>query len=279
MAIPAIISSPVTGIAVLMFEFGPAMDKLLQASLGTFPTDSTKILTNISAGNYDLLQVSNITAQGLPAFDFLLHRKDAMAFFSQSNYSNYGLDLITKMKSDVSAVLANWKTSYSSTFKSSTGTESTSSFSIYVNQYVKSYEQTKWTKLGIPLGKQSLDVKQPEFIEARNSAISIALLLENIKASQRLFNGDKKNGTTGIGFDDYLIALDRKELVNTINTSFSQIIADITAVSSSFENTMSTNPQVLDAIYTKIHNLTVSLKTDMTSAFGILITYQDNDGD
>jgi predicted lipoprotein len=264
---------------VLMFEFGPAMDKLLQASVGTFPTDTTKIISNITANSYDLAQVSNITAQGLPAFDFLLFRNNAMSYFAQTNYSNYGLALIQKMEQDVSSVVTSWKTSYTTTFKASTGTESTSSFSIYVNQYVKSYEQTKWTKLGIPLGKQSLGVHQPAYIEARKSTISIALLLANIKASQRLFNGDHANGTKGIGFDDYLIALNRNDLVTTINASFAEIIGDISAISSSFENSLSTNPQALDAIYTKIHNLTVSLKTDMTSAFGILITYQDNDGD
>jgi len=38
-------------------------------------------------------------------------------------------------------------------------------------------------------------------------------------------------------------------------------------------------PSTLDALYTKLQNLVVHFKTDMTSAFGVLITYQDNDGD
>jgi len=39
------------------------------------------------------------------------------------------------------------------------------------------------------------------------------------------------------------------------------------------------NPQSLDNLYVKMQNLVVSIKTDMSSAFGVLITYQDNDGD
>ena len=94
-----------------------------------------------------------------------------------------------------------------------------------------------------------------------------------------LFNGNNSTGAVGKGFDDYLISLEKQDLVNSINTTFSSIISDIDTMSGTFEEVLTNNPSSLDALYTKIHNLTVSLKTDMTSAFGVLITYQDNDGD
>ncbi len=263
----------------LMFEFGPAMDELLKGTVGTFPTDTTKILNNISSGGYNLDEVANITAQGLPAFDFLLYRQNAITYFSATNYQQYGTDLIAKMRDHVTAVIAGWNSGYLSTFKSSTGTETTSAFSQFVNQYVKSYEELKWTKVGIPIGKQTLGVQQPLYLETRRGKISFPLMIENMKALHRLFNGDAADGTQGTGFDDYLIALERQDLVDHINATFEDIISDMEAFSADMETEMANNPAALDALYNKIHGLTVSLKTDMTSAFAVLITYQDNDGD
>lgn len=263
----------------LMFEFGPAMEQLFKLSLGTFPTDTVKVLNNISTGAYDLYQVSNATAQGLPAFDFLLFRNNAIAYFSEANYAKYGTDLITKMKDQTETVLNAWKSNYLATFVAATGTATTSSFPMMVNEFVKSYEECKWTKIGIPIGRQSLGGQMPEYIETRYSKQSFALMLENMYALHRLFNGNKADGTVGVGFDDYLIALDRTALANTINTEFEGIIALMHGFTTDFETALTNNPAGLDALYTKVHNLTVSLKTDMTSAFGVMITYQDNDGD
>jgi predicted lipoprotein len=143
---------------VSIFNFGPAMDYGLQAAIGTFPTDTSKMLDNISSGSYNLSTSSNIDAIGIPAFDFLLYRSASFEDYSNdANYSDYALALIQKMKSEVTTVYNLWNTSYLVTFKTSTGTESTSAFSIFINSFVKSYEEAKWTKLGIPLGKQSLN--------------------------------------------------------------------------------------------------------------------------
>jgi uncharacterized protein len=265
---------------VSIFNFGPAMDFGLQAAIGTFPSDSAKILTNITNGSYNLATSDNSDAIGIPAFDFLLYRTTAFEdYSSNTNYSNYALALIQKMKNEVTAVYNLWNTSYLETFKASTGTESTSGFSLFINSFVKSYEDTKWTKLGIPLGKQSLGIAQPIYIETRLSKISFELFAENMDAWKRTFNGDKENGTSGIGLDDYLIDLDRTSLATTINSTLSNIISDINNLDSDFETLLTTNFTALDALYTQIQNLTVSIKTDMTSVMGVLITYQDNDGD
>jgi uncharacterized protein len=257
-----------------------AMDFGLQAAIGTFPSDSAKILTNITNGSYNLATSDNSDAIGIPAFDFLLYRTTAFEdYSSNTNYSNYALALIQKMKNEVTAVYNLWNTSYLETFKASTGTESTSGFSLFINSFVKSYEDTKWTKLGIPLGKQSLGIAQPIYIETRLSKISFELFAENMDAWKRTFNGDKENGTSGIGLDDYLIDLDRTSLATTINSTLSNIISDINNLDSDFETLLTTNFTALDALYTQIQNLTVSIKTDMTSVMGVLITYQDNDGD
>jgi predicted lipoprotein len=261
-----------------MFEFGPAMSELLKSSLGTFPTDSATIVNNISSGSYDLDAVSNFKAQGIPAFDFLLHRDNASSYFSDPAYAQYATNLITKMRGHVTSVISQWNGGYANTFETSTGTEVTSAFSQFVNQFCKSYEELKWTKLGIPLGNQ-IGTPQPDYIETRRAKQAFPLMIENMKALHRLFKGDKGNGETGIGFDDYLIAVERQDLTDQINSSFADIISDMEAFQNDFETELNTNPQALQALFNKIQALTVYLKTDMTSAFAVLITYQDNDGD
>jgi uncharacterized protein len=265
--------------SVNIYEFGPAMNIGLRNAVGVFPTDTVKILDNINAGTYVLGSAANTDAIGFSSFDFLLYRTDALSYFASATYTQYGLEVLQKIKTEVAYVVSNWNSNYLNTFKNSTGTESTSSFSLFVNEFNKVYELAKNAKLGIPIGKQSLGIQRPEYIEARKSTISLELLAENMKSLHRIFKGNTKNGAEGIGFDDYLIALDKQTLAHSIDSQFSSITMALNALTLSLEQEMTSHPQALDQLYTKMQNLVISIKTDMASSFGVLITYQDNDGD
>ena len=266
--------------SVKMFDFGPIRNYAFKASTGTFPTDTTKILGNITAGSYDIGNVANVDAIGLPSLDFLLYRIDALNYFiGDEGYTTYGLDVIQKIKTETDLMVSAWS-SYRATFIASTGTETTSAFSEFVNEFNRDYELAKNAKLGIPFGKQSLGIQLPEYLEARYSRISLELLEESIRYLTRVYTGTSYNGTNdGVGFDDYLIHLDRGELNFTIKNNFNTIIPTIQGFDGTLEEEMSTNTPGLDVLYNQMQGQVVSLKTDMTSAFGILITYQDNDGD
>jgi len=266
--------------AVKVYEFGPAADIAFRSAIGTYPTDTSKVLANIENGNANLATSSNIDAIGLAALEYLFFHTKAEEKMSNTNgYKLYIDRLISKIESEVNSVLSTWKSSYSAKFKTSTGTESTSAFSLMVNEFNKEYELAKNAKLGIPLGKQSLGVQRPEYIEAPYSRYSLRILKENVIQIQQLFQGDGRNGITNLGFDDYLIALDRKALVDEINGEINAILNDLNNLSDDLVAELQNRPAQLDQLYTKMHNLVVHFKTDMTSAFGILITYQDNDGD
>jgi predicted lipoprotein len=265
---------------VLAYDFGPGMDLNIKTNLGTFPTDTVKVLNYIKDNNYNLSTISSNVAKGFHVFDFLLFRNSAITYFSEKSYADYGTAVITQMKTLLQSTISGWAT-YENTFITSTGTESTSAFSMYVNDYIKSYEECKWTKVGIPIGKQSLDVIQPNYIETPNAKITWKLLIQNLKAAKRQFNGDSQKGTTGIGFDDYLKAVDKSDLSTKINAGFDEIISIAQGFNEDLKTMLNdpTKRKQVDDLYTKIHNLTIHLKTDMTAAFGVMITYQDNDGD
>jgi len=265
---------------IKIFDFGPIYNNGFKGATGTFPSDTTQIQSNITNGGYNLASASNVDAIGLSALDYLLYQPTALGdFINSSNYTVYTSQVIEKMISELSVVSSAWS-SNKSTFIASTGTETTSAFSLLINEFNKDYELSKNAKLGIPIGKQSLGIQLPEYIEARNSGYSLDLLRQSMVSLQGLYNGDyNATSGSGVGFHEYLVHLERTDLANDINTKFNSILSKIDSFQDSLEDEMVTNTAELDALYNLIHQQVINLKTDMTSAFGVLITYQDNDGD
>lgn len=265
---------------VKALDFGPAMSTGLKAALGTFPTDTTKILTNIGNADYNLSTADNTDAIGFAALEFLFFRTNAKERMEASaSTQTYAEKLIEKMLEECKSVSDRWSADYSEEFISSIGTSSTSDFSEMVNEFTRDFELVKNAKLGIPMGKKTLGIPQPDQIEAPRAGKSMLLIKENLLAIQQIFNGNSANGDEYLGFDDYLIALDRSDLVEEINAELESILSDLESLPESLKEAMTSHPSELDALYVKIQDMVVHFKTDMTSAFGVLITYQDNDGD
>lgn len=264
---------------VKFIDFGPAMDNGFVNALGTFPSDTSKIESNITIGSYNLETVENISAIGLPALDYLLFAPNSLINFqNQTNRKVYVTDLLNKMINETNYVVSNWN-NYRSTFVAGTGTSSTSPFSLLTNAFVKDFELAKNAKIGIPFGKQSLGIQRLEYLETRYSGFGRELLIESLKTIKAIFMGSSYNGTTGVGFDDYLIALEKQSLATTIETRLDNLVSTATVWNFDLEEMMVSSTQEVDDYYTYMQNTVVYLKTDMTSSFGILITYQDNDGD
>lgn len=264
---------------VKMFEFGPSAQVGLRSSLGTFPTDTVKIETNIQNGGYNLSTAANIDASGLPALEYLFFSSHALGDIQNSDVQSYVQAILSKISTEVNYVLGQWQGGYLTTFKESTGTESTSAFSLLINEFNKEYELAKNAKLGIPLGKQSLGIAQYAYIESPFAKFSNRILEENIKGVADIFHGKGANGIENLGLDDYLLALEKQSLVTEINAELTTIQASIKSLNADLKLEIENNAAGLNTLYTNMQNLVVHFKTDMTSAFGVLITYQDNDGD
>lgn len=264
---------------VKMFDFGPGMEQNLAMSLGTFPTDTTAIETNIKNGNYTLSAISNYDAIGFPALDYLLFNANAYEKISgDSARKKYLVDVTQKMKNEVDKTVTSWNT-YRTAFVDGSSNASTSPFSLFVNNFIRDYEILKWTKLGYPLGANAGSAKNPAYLEARNSGIGKELLRANILALQQVYLGKGSNGKDGKSMHDYLLALGKTKTASTIQTNWGTFLTQIDALPSDLETALNTDSQKMIDLYNAIHFNTIALKTDMVSAFGILITYSDNDGD
>lgn len=275
------------------FEFGPAMEANLRNNLNVFPADTVQIAQNISAGSYDLKTASNTDAKGFPALDYLLYgvgstEQDVIDFYTDSQAGNariqYLKDLSTEINTLATQVLEGWE-NYRATFTSSLGTEVGSSTGLLVNELNFHYDQRiKNGKIGIPAGKKSLGITLPEKVEAYYSGISLELAIAGLQAFKAIFTGTTyENQQNNAGLEEYLDALDAQYDGDPLPAAIiNQVDLGIEAtqnVPPPLSEAIDTHTEEVDKAYLEIQRLVALIKVDMTSALGVLITFQDNDGD
>jgi predicted lipoprotein len=273
-----------------VFGFGPAENEIVYANFNTFPTDTPQILSNISNGSYNLAVVSNLDSKGLPAIDYLLNSNgytDAQLvtlFVNSPNRVNYINDCVADMQLKATTIINGWNGSYQSTFNSSTGSEIGSSLGVLVNNLNFQIDLMKNAKVGIPLGKKSLGIKLTEKCEAYyTNSISVSLIQGCLDNIENVYLGRSLSGADGLGLDDYLDALGAQHSSGSLNTAiknqFATAKSKLALVNEPFTNSILNDETTVDAAYIEMVKLLVLLKTDMPSALGIVITYQDGDGD
>lgn len=272
-----------------LFELGPAETIGIRNNFNIFPTDSVQIKSNINSGNYNLETVANLDAKGFPALDYLFYGNNApeigivQSFTTSANKKQYVSDLLSEMSSKINTVISGWD-SYKGTFTSSLGTDIGSSIGFLVNQVNYQLDFLKNSKIGIPLGKKSLGVVLPEKCEAYYSSVySLQYAQESLNLIENTYRGRSVSGDDGKGFDDYLDHLKVQHgsnaLTADINTQFAAARTKLAAVQNPLSAQMQANSATVDAAYMELVKLLVLLKTDLPSALGVVITYQDGDGD
>lgn len=269
-----------------LFEFGPAEQILLRANVNTFPSDTFKIGNNIRTANYNMSAASNLDAKGLPALDYLLfdQSKNTLQYLSNEKTQLYVDEVIRDLRYSVNFVYVLWTDGgYSNSFVSKDGVDIGSSLGQLVNQLNYDLELLKNAKLGIPLGKKTMGTPLPQMVEGYYSGLSKELLLLNLNSIKNIFAGNVNDQITGTGLDEYLKAIGAQN--NGIDLDVKileqlQLAADkINALPSNLSETIINNPTAVEAAYTEVQRSIIYTKTDMPSALGIMITYQDNDGD
>src|SRR5690606_8624971 len=201
------------------------------------------------------------------------------------NRKQYVLDLVNDIAERAADVYQAWSPSgdnYLATFVSATGNDVGSSLGMLVNAMVQYYEaDVRDDKIGIPLGIRSLNVPIPNNCEALYAQKSIELATESGTALQHIYLG--KNDTDGIGLDDNLSAINARyngsSLDEIIQIQLGLAIANVSTIPEPYSETVVDNQTPATLAYQELQKLVVLLKADMTSSLGILITYQDNDGD
>ncbi len=276
------------------FEIGPADAEILRASVNTFPCDTAQIMSKIKAGDYDLSAAADIDAKGFPALDFLLFEidsdtKNTLHRFNTASYAGNAKQYLQKVIAEISTKSSQmqhmWKPGggdYLHSFIQNTSSGVGGAMGMLVNQFCFDIEILKNAAIGIPAGKKSLGLMYPEKCEAYYSSHSLNLAKLHLKQLEQIYTGNSFAGE-GIGFDDYLHHLQSKYgqemLYDVIAKKFTSARAKLDAVPETLAQSVNTHTSEVDAVYNELQQLVVLLKVDMTSALGVQITYQDNDGD
>jgi len=275
------------------FEFGPAMSANLRNNLNVFPTDTEQIQANIASGSYDLASAVNIDAKGFPALDYLLFgvgetAQNIAGYYDDETLGNERTAYLKAVSGEINElageVSEEWQ-NYRTTFVSSLGTETGSSTALLVNELNFHYDQRiKNGKIGIPAGKKSLGETLPDKVEALYSGMSVELAVAGLQAFQDIFTGTSfANQQNDSGLDDYLNALNAQYNEESLSSAIlNQIELGIDAtkdIPPPLSDAVDTHSENVDNAYLEIQRLVALIKVDMTSALGVLITYQDNDGD
>lgn len=272
-----------------LFEFGPAESLFFRSSCNVFPADTTQILNNIASGSYNLQALSNISARGWPALDYLFYRPGyadsslVQLLATSAQHRKYVQDLLQDLSSRINSIVSGWASIYRSTFIASLGTDVGSSIGYVINQLNFQLDYLKNAKLGIPLGKKSLGIIQPRQCEAYYSGESLLYCINTLDAIENLYLGRNASGANGTGFDDYIehlkITRNGGSLNVAIQEQFKVAHQKLQALQGPISQEVQVNYAATDAAYVELVKLLVLLKTDMPSGLGVVITYQDGDGD
>ncbi|MDA9120901.1 imelysin family protein [Flavobacteriales bacterium] len=280
------------------FGFGPGLidGVAFRARFNTFPTNVSVINSNIENGTE--VSASPTSTVGFPALDFLLFGQagatdaELVALFTTdvnaANRVAYFNQLVSELSTTTNQIIDDW-TSYRSTFISNTGTSAGSSISMLVNEFNFDFETLKNFKFKIPLGKFNGGIVLPETVEAFYGGGSIRLAKEQVTGMKNLYLGVGENGADGLGLYDYVLCVkplaegEENEgllaLADDVSEQFLEIELALELVPDPLSETLQTNKPVVDDAHTQMQMMVPLIKREMTSALGVQISYQDNDGD
>jgi predicted lipoprotein len=263
------------------FEFGPAADAFLTTHFtNAFPTDTNTIKNNIGGAAYSIDGLGNYAAQGFPAMDYLLYAygTDAtLARFSTAGAKSYLAALSASLKAKTATVVNTWTTTYLAKFEAATGVNAGSSMSLLGNSYVQDFDVNLQNfKLGIPIGiyGQTVLPLAPTKVEAYYSGLSDQLLVAQIQAYANIYKHgiDKKVIASKVQYNG-------APLNDAITAQLNSVLTKFQSLPDPLSTGITNNSTDITAAFTEVRKLTVLLKADMTTAIGIKISFQDDDGD
>ena len=278
---------------VAFLEFGPAANIGLRSQTNIYPCDTNKINTNIYNNSYDLASAANYAAKGIQAIDYLINRPaqsdsgNVLGFSTNQNASNYLYNLALEINTNAKKVKNEWDAYANDFIENNSSNAQGSAVSDLVNALSAHYETyVRKGKLGIPLGifNGFSQNTLPEKVELYYGGQSFEMLQSAIMAIEKLINGiGFESNIEGVGLDDYMNFVEAKngneKLSVVINQQLNTIKNQINSYNISLAEAVNSETTSLNTLYQSMQKLVPLIKVDLTSALGVLITYQDNDGD
>ena len=281
-------------------DFGPSEYILLRKQTNTFPIDTTELNNSITLADWNLGYVSSYDSKGLQALDYLLfkpgHTDNEIITYFQNNENarNYLKALTEDLNQNINYVTNEWITyreDFINDFEVTTSNLSTnsqgSSISNIINALCLHYEfYVRRGKVGLPLGVFNgfSQLELPELVECYYSGKSTQNLVRSVNSLRKYVTGSSYlNNDNGLGLDDYMDFVNAEQnsqqLSTVIDNQFLTILEELNNINGPLSEEIINNKSQITQTYQELQQLVPYMKVDMTSALGVLITYQDNDGD
>jgi predicted lipoprotein len=281
-------------------DFGPSEYILLRKQTNTFPIDTTELNNSITLADWNLGYVSSYDSKGLQALDYLLfkpgHTDNELITYFQNNENarNYLKALTEDLNQNINYVTNEWITyreDFINDFEVTTSNLSTnsqgSSISNIINALCLHYEfYVRRGKVGLPLGVFNgfSQLELPELVECYYSGKSTQNLVRSVNSLRKYVTGSSYlNNDNGLGLDDYMDFVNAEQnsqqLSTVIDNQFLTILEELNNINGPLSEEIINNKSQITQTYQELQQLVPYMKVDMTSALGVLITYQDNDGD
>jgi predicted lipoprotein len=281
-------------------DFGPSEYILLRKQTNTFPIDTIELNNSITLADWNLGYVSSYDSKGLQALDYLLfkpgHTDNELITYFQNNENarNYLKALSEDLNQNINYVTNEWITyreDFINDFEVTTSNLSTnsqgSSISNIINALCLHYEfYVRRGKVGLPLGVFNgfSQLELPELVECYYSGKSTQNLVRSVNSLRKYVTGSSYlNNDNGLGLDDYMDFVNAEQnsqqLSTVIDNQFLTILEELNNINGPLSEEIINNKSQITQTYQELQQLVPYMKVDMTSALGVLITYQDNDGD
>ena len=281
-------------------DFGPSEYILLRKQTNTFPIDTTELNNSITLADWNLGYVSSYDSKGLQALDYLLFKpghtdNELITYFpNNENARNYLKALTEDLNQNINNVtneLITYIEDFINDFEVTTSNLSTnsqgSSISNIINALCLHYEfYVRRGKVGLPLGVFNgfSQLELPELVECYYSGKSTQNLVRSVNSLRKYVTGSSYlNNDNGLGLDDYMDFVNAEQnsqqLSTVIDNQFLTILEELNNINGPLSEEIINNKSQITQTYQELQQLVPYMKVDMTSALGVLITYQDNDGD
>lgn len=149
-----------------------------------------------------------------------------------------------------------------------------SAISALINLQLSEIEATKGSRIGAPMGTRNGGVPQPDAVEAPYSDASlanIAAVLDGVEAAY-LGASDRQ------GMTDFM-QVQRPDTDTTVRAQLDAAEAAVAAIPPPLQSAVEADLPSVTAAYDAVDALFVTWQTEVVLAFGVTITFNDNDGD
>lgn len=274
---------------VSIFQVGKAQELNMVNNMNTIPTNVVKIKSYASSGTYNLESSNLYAVQGFPALDYLLNGlgsdSQTVGFYTTATqsveYKTYLNDITARIANLTKQVYDDWSADYKQTFIENDGYTDVSSVDKLVNFYIIPFfeKELRDNKIATPSGARTGTI-EPQKVEGfYNQNISKELFVTALSATKNFFRGIGYDGTEGKSLQQYLEFLNRKDLVDVINTNFDDIDNKATLLNDNFASQIKSDKTAFLNTYDSLQSLLKSFKPDMMSALSIKNTSTDADND